>query len=444
MYFLYSFMLAFWSVLLLPLFRFRAWRRGTDFPGIGQKLGRLPESLRFDGRRTIWFHSCSVGETLSLQPLVRALREQFPGARFLFSTTTPTGQAVARERFARYGNDGFFYFPIDLTPVVDRVLDWVRPSLVIIVETEIWPNLLRQTHSRGIPVVLANGRISNASFRYYRWLRPFLKRVLVQYHALMMQSEEDRARILSMGAPAERTGVTGNIKFDADIVEEKENASLMQELSSFLGVRDEDHNLIVAGSTHPDEEQILLDVLRRLRRISGLENTRLLLAPRHPERFEPVAQLVAKNGFALKRRSKETDIADGAAVLLLDTIGELPAVYRFASLVFIGGSLVNRGGHSIMEPALCSRAIVVGPSMDNFKTALEEFRIHESIFEITAPPEERDLQMKQLLETFRRLLLAPDERVVVGAAARSVLDRNRGAVQRTAGKIESIIDLEYT
>jgi len=436
-------MLAFWSILLLPLFRYRAWRRGTDFPRIGQKLGRLPESLKSDGRRTFWFHSCSVGETLSLQPLVRALNVRFPDARFLFSTTTPTGQAVARERFGRFGEGCTFYFPLDLAPVVDRVLDWIRPSLVIIVETEIWPNLLRRAHSRSIPVVLANGRISTASFRYYRWLCPFLRRVLGQYRALMMQSEEDLGRILSMGAPADRATVTGNIKFDADTVEERADLPLEGKLSTFLGPRKEGDHLIVAGSTHQDEEQLLLDILRNLRRIPGLENTRLLLAPRHPERFEPVAQLVDKNGFTLKRRTKDTGTADGAAVLLLDTIGELPDVYRFASLVFVGGSLINRGGHSIMEPALCSRAIVVGPSMDNFKAALEEFRAHNSICQITAPPGERDLQQKQLHETFRRLLLAPEERAAIGAAARSVLDRNRGAVLRTTGKIESICDLEY-
>jgi len=444
MYLLYSFLLAFWSILLLPLFRYKAWRRGTDFPGISQRLGRLPENLRFDGRRTIWFHSCSVGETLSLQPLAQSLHERFPDARFVFSTTTPTGQAVARERFARFGDDSTFYFPLDLTSIVDRVLDWIQPSMVIIVETEIWPNLLRRTDSRNIPVVLVNGRISRASFRYYRWLSPFLKRVLQQYRALIMQSPEDVSRIRTMGALPDKITVTGNIKFDSDLIEEKTHTNLIRELESILGSGKQAAPLIVAGSTHPNEEHILLNVLRNLRQIPGLERTRLLLAPRHPERFESVAQLIERSGFALKRRTQAADAAVEEAVILLDTIGELPTVYQLATVVFIGGTLVNHGGHSIMEPALCSKAIVVGPSMDNFRAVLDEFRDHNSIRQITALWGNRDLQQQQLQEIFHRLLLNPEERNSIGSAARSVLDRNRGAVHKTAREIESFFNLQYT
>ncbi|MEJ2109572.1 MAG: 3-deoxy-D-manno-octulosonic acid transferase [Acidobacteriota bacterium] len=444
MYLLYSFMLAFWSTLLIPIFRLKAWRRGTDFPGIAQRLGHLPESVRFDGRKTVWLHSCSVGETLSLPPLAKALQESFPEARLLFSTTTPTGQSVARECFDRNGKGNTFYFPIDLTHAVDRVLDWIRPSIVIIVETEIWPNLLRRTHSRNIPVILVNGRISGKSFRYYRWLRPFLRRVLAQYHALMMQSKEDVSRILAMGAPEDKTRTTGNMKFDGDIVERETHASLLLDLESTIGAGTEHSPLIVAGSTHANEEQTLLDVLEDLRKTHGLERTRLLVAPRHPERFESVAQLVARTGFKLKRRTELTDRLTDADVILLDTIGELPTAYHLATVVFVGGTLVNHGGHSILEPALCSKAIVVGPFMDNFQAVLTEFTAHDSIHQTTASWKNRDLQAQQLLKAFRQFLLNPEKRDAMGTAARSVLDRNRGAVRRTVREIESFFNLKYT
>ena len=440
MYLLYGFMLAAWSILLLPLFMFKAWRRQTGFPGISQRLGRLPEALRFDGRKTIWFHACSVGETLSLQPLAQALHRRFPETRLLFSTTTPTGQALAAERFSRYGEENTFYFPMDLASIVDRVLDCTRPAMVVIVDTEIWPNLLRRAHSRNIPVILVNGRISRASFRYYRRVRPFLKRVLNQYKTLMMQSEEDAARILAIGAPPDRTEVSGNIKFDGDIFEENGNAAIMQELETALGVKKAGPPFIVAGSTHPHEEQVLLEVLKNIRKAAGLEHTQLLLAPRHPERFEAVAKLAHRNGFAVNRRSAEAEAASDAPVILLDTIGELALAYRFATIVFLGGTLVNHGGHSILEPALCSKPIVVGPSMENFQSILEAFLGQGGIRQITARWENRDRQAQQLLEVFLELLRDPRKRDVMGTAARAVLDRNRGAVLRTVRKIESFFE----
>jgi len=214
MYLLYGMMLLVWGLLLIPFFLYRAWSHQKSIPGTAQRLGRLPEHLRFDGRKTVWFHACSVGETLSLQPLARALQERFPEARLLFSTITKTGQQVAAQRFAVYGKDNTFYFPVDFAWVVRRVLDWIRPVLIIIVDTEIWPNVVRQAHCRGIQVMLVNGRISAESFRYYRWARPVLGKVFLNYRILMMQSDDDADRILKMGAPRDKILVTGNIKFD--------------------------------------------------------------------------------------------------------------------------------------------------------------------------------------------------------------------------------------
>lgn len=435
MYFLYSILLVIWGILLIPVFFYKAWRHKKSLPGLSQRLGQLPESLRFDGRATIWFHSCSVGETLSLQPLVQNLHRRFPDARFVFSTITKTGQEVAIQRFAAFGKGNTFYFPIDLASVVRRVLDWIQPAMIVIVDTEIWPNTLNQARRRGIPVMLANGRISASSFRYYRLARPVLRRVFQNYKALMMQSNEDAARIAQMGAPAAKIAVTGNIKIDRELIDENSNEALFRSLDEAFGFSELNAPLIVAGSTHAGEEQVLLDVLQRIRRISGLEQTRILLVPRHPERFDAVAQLAEQNGFIVRRRTGSATKDRNAEVLILDTVGELAAAYRFATVAFVGGTLVRHGGHSIMEPALYSKAIVIGPSMENFRQIAEEFRLHGGIRQISAGEQDRGRQAQQLLDVFLQLLQNSEEREALGRVAFSILEKSRGATQRTSERI---------
>ncbi len=440
MYFLYSILLVVWGILLIPVFLYKAWRYHKYLPGLAQRLGRLPDSLRSDGRPTIWFHSCSVGETLSLQPLVQALHRRFPETRLLFSTITKTGQQVAMQRFAAYGEGNTFYFPIDLASVAKRVLNWTCPAMIIIVDTEIWPNLLNQAYRRGIPVVLANGRISAASFRYYRWARPALRRVFRNYRILMMQSDEDASRIEQMGASHEKIVVTGNIKFDTDPLEKESGTKTAGDLAKDFRLGEANTPLIVAGSTHQGEEKILLDVLQSLRCMHGLEKTRLLLAPRHPERFDAVAQLVTRAGFTVRRRTDGAGQKEDAPVLLLDTVGELAEVYRFATIVFIGGTLIRHGGHSIMEPALRSKAIVTGPSMDNFRQIFEEFRSRGGIRYIDAGEKNPGLQTRQLLNVFQQLLQNREERDSLGATAFSILERNRGAAERIGERIAAVFE----
>jgi len=440
MYLLYSFLLVAWGILLIPVFLYRAWRYHKYLPGLSQRLGRLPETLRFDGRSTIWFHSCSVGETLSLQPLVYALHKRFPEARLVFSTITKTGQEVAAQRFARFGEGNTFYFPVDLASVVNRVFRWIVPAMIVIVDTEIWPNLLHNARRRGIPVTLANGRISARSFRYYRWARPLLSRVFPNYRLLMMQSEEDAHRINSMGAPMDKILVTGNIKFDRDTIEGESDESRARDLEKALGLTAQNAPLIVAGSTHPDEEQILLEVLKRIQSNPDVEQPRLLIAPRHPERFEAVVQLIVRSGFRVHRRTDGASSVQNADILLLDTVGELATAYRFATIVFVGGSLSGHGGHSIMEPALYSKPIVTGPSTHNFRSVIDEFLSHGAIRQISAGPEDRAQQLQQLEEIFVRWLRHPREREAMGAAAYSILERNRGAAQRTFQRIAAIFE----
>jgi 3-deoxy-D-manno-octulosonic-acid transferase len=438
MYFLYSVLMVGWGIILIPVFFYKAWRYQKYLPGLRQRLGKLPDSLRSDGRPTIWFHSCSVGETLSVQPLVHVLHQRLPEARFVFSTITNTGQIIARQRFAKYGDGNSFYFPIDLASVANRVLDWIRPVMMVIIDTEIWPNVLHQAYLRGIPVILVNGRVSAASFRYYRWARPVLRRVLRNYRVLMMKSEQDAERIKYMGALPDKIVVTGNLKYDRDLVEKEISEAQARALEESLELNSAAGHLIVAGSTHPGEEQTLLAALARIKKTPGLEQTRLLLAPRHPERFDAVAALAARAGFRVRRRSNGSTSAQDAEVLVLDTLGELATAYRFATVVFVGGTLIRHGGQSIMEPALYAKPIVIGPSMENFPQIIDEFRSRHGVRQISAAEDDKDAQVQQLTEAFVRLLQDPVAREVLGKAAYSVSEGNRGAAQRTVEKIVAI------
>jgi len=439
LYLFYSFLLIAWGVLLSPIFLYRAWRHNKYLPGISQRLGRLQEGLRSDGRSTIWFHSCSVGETLSVQPLVQALHQRFPDARLVFSTITQTGQAIARQRFARFGESNFFYFPIDLAFVANRVMDWIKPAIIVIVDTEIWPNVLRAAHRRHVPVMLVNGRISPNSFRFYRWARPVLRAVFENYEMLLMKSEEDAARILQIGAPKDKILVSGNLKFDMDMAENEDVSARADSLDEAFALTADRGAVIVAGSTHPGEEQVLLEVLRQVRRVPGLEQTRLMLAPRHPERFDAVAIAALEAGFRVRRRTDRGEPDEGAEILLLDTLGELVLAYRFAHVAFVGGSLVPRGGHSIMEPALYAKPIVVGPSMENFPNIIDEFRTRGGVRQIGAMAD-REAQIRQLTEVMVSLLQNPKTCEALGRAAHSVFEGNQGATQFTADRIAAAYD----
>jgi len=405
-----------------------------------QRFGRMPDHLRArpgEKRSVVWFHSCSVGETLSLEPLTRALRRRLPDARFLFSTVTRTGHEIAVRSF---GEENVFYFPVDFAFVIRRVLDWIKPSLIVIIDTEIWPNLLRQARKRGIPVALANGRISPGSFRYYRLARTALRRVFQNYAALMMQSEEDARRIAEIGAPPEIISVPGNMKFDRGFSQKEPGEELRRDLAENF-IRDsgaEGSPLIVAGSTHPGEENILFEVLRRLRRMPNLAKTRILVAPRHPERFNEAAETAIAAGFAVKRRSRPDEENKSAPVLLLDTLGELSEIYCFADIVFVGGTLIRHGGHSILEPAAFSKAIVVGPSMENFRAILDEFIERGALRQIPATEDDRPSQKKQLLEVFSELLQNAEERESLGRAALAVIEKNRGSSDKIADMIVRI------
>lgn len=440
MYQIYTILLAIWVIAMIPIFSLRARHYKKYLPDLPQRFGRLPHSLRSDGRPTIWFHSCSVGETLSVQCLADDFHRRFPEARFVLSTITRTGQAIARERFAQYDQGNTFYFPFDLPIVARRVLDWIQPAVIVIIDTEIWPNVLHQAYRRRIPIIMANGRISQQSFRFYRWARPFLSTVFKNYSVFMMKSPEDAHRIIKLGAPSGKVFVSGNIKYDKELVEEKFSGLLAHSLDAELGLTSGKGALIVAGSTHPGEEQVLLEVLRRVRQAPGLAQTRLLLAPRNPERFNEVVKLAGQEGFDVQRRSETTRPPSGAAVLVLDTLGELATAYHFATIAFVGGTLIPHGGQSIMEPGWHAKPIVTGPSMENFRQILNDFKARGAIRQIQATSENRAAQISELTEVFVALLNDGHLRKTMGDAAYSVFENSKGATRFSVDRIAALFE----
>jgi 3-deoxy-D-manno-octulosonic-acid transferase len=438
MYFVYTVLGVVWLFLMLPVFIYRAIRFQKYREGLLQRLGRFPLSLKHTGEPTIWIHACSVGETLSVQALAKVLDKRCPGTRFVFSTVTKTGQEIARIRFAKYGEGRTFYLPLDLPFVMRRALEWMKPDLFITIDTEIWPNLLRQAAKRKIPVVMVNGRISNESFPRYRMLRRWMKPVLDHYDLLLMKSSTDYERILEIGASPEKTIVTGNIKYDKDTVERVISDAQAEAILASFNLDMESDLVLVAGSTHEGEEEILLEVFRRLREEDGLEEVRLMLVPRHPERFDEVTELVKEKGFRVKRRTEPPVGGEKADVLILDTLGELAGAYEFATVVFVGKTLVPWGGQSVMEPALYAKPIVVGASMTAFPGVAADFLAGKAMLQLTADHKNPKLQEQQLFEAFKELLQSPERREELGAAAEAVLDQSRGTTRHTVDQIAKV------
>jgi 3-deoxy-D-manno-octulosonic-acid transferase len=375
-----------------------------------------------DGRPAIWIHAVSVGEVLAVRPLIGPLRRRFPSHRVLLSTTTLTGNAVAKHSLA--GADGLFFAPFDWATPVRRVLRRVRPSLLLLVETEIWPNLIRESRRAGARVAIVNGRISPRSFPRYRRIRPLLARVLAEVDLFLMQAEPHAERARAIGAPPERVRVTGNLKYDA--APPRPAAAL----SRVIPPGDASSPLVVAGSTVEGEENAVLDAFRRVR--AAAPGARLVLVPRHPERFDAVARLVAEDGWPLARRTALG--AEGwrsSPVLLLDTLGELAGTYPLATVVFVGGSLAPAGGHNVLEPAAAGRAVVVGPHMENFQEIADELRTAGALVQVP--------DAAALGPALAGLLADEAERDAIGARALAVVERNRGAVDRTLDALAALV-----
>lgn len=421
MYTLYSILLAVGFLLALPWFLWKGRRSGKYLRTFRERTGRFPVDLNVDGERSLWIHAVSVGEVLAAQPLLPALRTRFPRHRLFLSTTTMTGNAVAA-RSAR-DLDGLFYAPFDWPGPVRRALSLVKPELLVLVETELWPNLIHEARRHGTRVAVVNGRMSDRSFRRYRRIRLFLRRVLEEVNLFLVQGDAHARRLQALGAPPDRVRVAGSLKYEA-AAPGPPPGSLARLLE-----RTPAGPLWIAGSTAGGEEELVLQAFGKVRQ--QVAHASLLIAPRHPERCDEVQAVIETAGYGCCRRStmKPGAWKDGD-VLLLDTLGELARLYGLASVVFIGKTLVSFGGHNIVEPASAGRPVVVGPHMENFQEIADEFLSEEALVQVRTPEELGDEVASLMRDEARRRAL--------GARARELVERNRGAIQKT---VEALSDL---
>ncbi len=433
MYALYSVLIVAVAAVMSPYLVYQAVRYRKHVSSFRQRMGRLPASFNFDGDESIWIHAVSVGEVLVARALLPDLRERYPRLKIFLSTTTLTGQTLANNNLQYV--DAVFYAPFDLGFIVRRTLRVVKPRLFIMMETEIWPNLLRACHRAGVKTLLVNGRISSRSYPRYRLARPLFRRVLRHVDRFCMQSEESARRIVDIGADPDRVVVTGSLKFDSlEFPGSPSGDRGRNRVLRFFRIS-RDRPVVIAASTLRGEEEPVLDAFTRIR--ATMPTALLIIAPRKPERFDDVERMARRAGWNVARRLElRVDAEPRHDVIILDTIGELAQLYQIATVVFVGGSLVDAGGHNILEPAVFGKPIVFGPYMTNFAEIAQTFLDNSAAIQVRA---DRDLE-GVLLD----LLRDPVRRASLGAAARALVEANRGARGRTLGVIAHMVPTAST
>jgi 3-deoxy-D-manno-octulosonic-acid transferase len=432
-YLLYSLLFTLGILLLAPRFLLDAFRHGKYVAGLGERLGRLP-LIKTGGSPVIWLHCVSVGETQAARPLAQAILQNFPEHRLVVSTITLTGQRVAREVFRKEAA-AVIYFPFDWAWTVRRALAHVNPEIVLVMETELWPRFLLECRKRKVPVALVNGRLSEKSFRRYRLVKSFIKRVVDCLELALMQSEADAERIRALGLEERRVEVSGNVKFD--LLASMDEHAMTENLRARFGLN-QTRPLIIAASTHAREERIVLEAFKQLRALPEGRTARLLIAPRHPERFGEVAALLSSSGLAWSRRSEVPRDEDKASdAILLDSIGELRAAYPLAALVFVGGSIAHTGGHNVLEPAAAGACIITGAHTSNFAAIIKAFLERDALVQL--PPLKEEQAPAGLAQVFAELLRDDARRRKMIERAKEVLDENRGATRYTAERISKLL-----
>jgi 3-deoxy-D-manno-octulosonic-acid transferase len=428
MYLLYSLLTLAVFVAVSPYFLYQAIRYKKYIGSLRQRLGFLPITFNIDAEASIWIHAVSVGEALTARALVADLKSRYPRLRLFLSTTTITGQQLARRSLSNV--DAVFYFPFDWTFIVRRTLRLVRPRVFIMMETEIWPNLLRECRQQGVKTVLINGRISSRSYPRYRLVRRFFRRVLADVDRCCMQSEESARRLVELGADPARVTVTGSLKFDSlELPAATAHGKPRERVLRFFRLAP-NRTVLVAGSTLRGEEAAVLRAFARIK--ATLPNALTVIAPRQPERFGEVERLAREAGFVTTRRSElPIDAEPRADVVVLDTIGELAQLYQVATAVFVGGSLVDQGGHNILEPAIFGKPIVFGAHMQNFKEIADTFLTNDAAIQVRSGEE--------LGEVLLTLVTDPVRRARLGAAARALVEANRGAKTKTLEVIADVL-----
>jgi 3-deoxy-D-manno-octulosonic-acid transferase len=428
MYLAYSLLTLVVFVLVSPYFVYQAVRYKKYIGSLRERMGFLPITFNVDGDDSIWIHAVSVGEALTARALAADLKARYPRLRLFLSTTTIAGQQVARRSLSNV--DGVFYFPFDFALTSTRTLNLVRPRLFVMMETEIWPNLLRLCRKRGVKTVVINGRISSRSYPRYRLVRRFFARVLADVDRFCMQSDESARRLVDLGADPSHVTVTGSLKFDSlELPAATTHGKPRERVLRFFRLSP-NRTAIVAGSTMKGEEAAVLRAFSRIKTM--MPGALCLLAPRAPERFGEVERLARDAGFVTTRRSElPIDAEPRADVVVLDSIGELAQLYQLATAVFVGGSLVDHGGHNILEPAIFGKPIVFGPHMQNFKEIADAFVANDAALQV---PSERELEQALLT-----LVNDPVRRARLGAAARALVEANRGAKTKTLDVISELL-----
>ncbi len=421
----YSLLLLAVLVLGAPYWLVRMATSGRYRAGLLGRLGRVPEELRaaVAGREVVWVHAVSVGEVTAATQLVRELRAARPESVVAVSTTTQTGQRLARERFA---GSPVFYLPLDFGFVVRRYLRVLRPKLLVLMESEFWPNLIEQCAKQGVPIAVVNARVSDRSLPRYLRLRRLWRPFLAQISLYLAQSEESAARLLQIGAPAERVRVTGNLKYD---IRAGGESSLTEMLRAQLPA---DAMVVVCGSTLEGEERMLLDAWPAV--LEAKPGAVMVLAPRHPDRFAAVSELVAQRGFAVVRASdfRERPVAvERGSIFLLNTIGDLAAMYSLGAVAFVGGSLVPAGGHNPLEPAQFAVPVLMGPSFENFREIVDVMQVHNAI---------RVVSTVVFGTTLVDMLRHTDEARAMGERGRAVFEAQAGATKRTLQALTELLE----
>ncbi|HEY7404621.1 MAG TPA: 3-deoxy-D-manno-octulosonic acid transferase [Candidatus Angelobacter sp.] len=420
MFLLYSLLLAAVALVSLPWWAVQMLRLGKYRTGLAERLGFVPARLQKPAASCIWIHAVSVGEVLAVSRLVTELRNAYPEIEIFVSTTTATGQRLARERF---GEARCFFMPLDLGFAVRAYLNALQPRMLLLAETEFWPNLLHLARQRGTSVAIVNARISDRSFPRYRRFHWFFRRVLANVDLFLAQTSADAERLRAIGAPTERVRVSGNLKFD---IRPPATTRLAQELRAAIV---EDAPVIVCGSTAEGEEEILLEAFSQV--LPQFPATVMVLAPRHPERFNKVADLIASRGLTCVKRSSGTPGAPvPSSVFLLDSVGELASIYALADIAFVGGSLVPIGGHNILEPAQYGTAIILGPHTFNFREIVSIFSAGSAL--CIATPENFGSRLLELLKN-------AEERKQLGLRAKELFTQHAGATQRTLHALRPLL-----
>ena len=433
MYFLYSAMTAIVMVLLAPYFALQRLWRGKHLGNVSERMGYLPDALARNAppRASIWVHAVSVGEVLAAKPLVEGLKKRFPERPIFVSTTTATGQQLARERIRDV--DGIFYFPFDWRAPVRRAFGKIQPALVVIVETEIWPNFMREAERARVPVVFVNSRISERSIGRFRRFQSviggFFHDVLQNAERFLAQSAEDAGRLKEMGAPEDKIEITGNLKYDLE-------PPAQSPFGDWLAKQIADQErwpVFVAGSVVAGEEEAVLagyDIVQRQWR-----RALLVLAPRKPDRFEAAVAVAKESGWNVVRRGAidmNAPLDENCDVVILDSIGELAGLYAIGDAVFVGGSLVRSGGHNILEPAWFCKVPIFGGSMENFRDIAARFSSAGAGIQVASG--------EKLGKVWVELIGNSTRREQMGRKARALVEANRGASARSLEQIAGIIE----